>query len=308
MTSPGANLSRLVLALQNKPRMSNKNILHILTECVGNLDEDIDNHARLMSEDMGRPLVNLDWRYADDILDANQELGITTFSFADQHYPMFLKAVKNPPALLHVRGNANVLADLPGVAVVGTREVTKNGAEIARRLGRFLGEQGWVVVSGLAIGVDAAAHEGTLNGGGRTIAVLASGLDNPSPKKNELLAYDILDNDGAWMSEQPIGEPARRQNFVPRNRIQVGLSAGSIIVEAEERSGSISQANFCIEIGRPLFAVMPEDEENSLGLRSSGTEFLVRERGAIPIRSRSDYGELQEVLDKSKLRIRDCQL
>lgn len=297
MTSRHHQLVRLALALQNKPRMANKKIIRILQHAGGGK---IPIEAAI---EAGRPIVADDWDFADKILDANERLEIASYTFIDPLYPVYLKGVKDPPAIIHVRGNLRLLHDLPGIAVVGTRNVTENGREIARRLGKYFGENGWVVVSGLALGVDAAAHQGTLEGNGRTIAVLAGGLDKPHPKRNAQLAEEILENCGAWISEQPVGEPPRRQHFVPRNRIQVGLSAGSIIVEAEEKSGSISQANFCVEIGRPLFAVMPQDERNFLGLRCSGTSFLVRKRGAISIRSKSDYELVLRELERSKEQI-----
>ena len=294
MTNRRYQLVRLALALQNKPRMANKRIIQTLQHAS---DEQAAIEAAI---DAGRPIVADDWAFADQILDTNERLGIVSYTFLDPSYPVYLKDVKDPPAMIHIRGNPRVLQSLPGIAVVGTRNVTENGREIARRLGQFLGENNWVVVSGLALGIDAAAHRGTLDGKGKTIAVLAGGLDKPNPRKNEELAEEILERSGAWVSEHPVGEPPRRQHFVPRNRIQVGLSAGSIIVEAEEKSGSISQANFCVEIGRPLFAVMPQDDRNTLGLRCNGTSFLVRKKGAIAIRSKSDYDQVLKVLERSK--------
>lgn len=287
-------LARLALALQNKPRVSNDKIIRVLRSA-DSKDSALDAAAHT-----ARPIVPQDWKIADSVLAANERLGITSCSFVDPQYPLFLKDVKDPPALIHLRGNVEILNDLPGVAVVGTRNASENGREIARRLGRYFAEHGWIVVSGLALGVDAAAHEGALDGKGKTIAVLAGGLDKASPKRNEQLADDILGSGGAWISEQPVGEPPQRQHFVPRNRIQVGLSAGSIIVEAEERSGSISQANFCVEIGRPLFAVMPLDDRNLLGLRYSGAAFLVRKKGAIAIRSKGDYDRVVEILKSAR--------
>jgi len=293
---------RTAIALQNKPTMKNRSIVGVLRYA---RDEQsaMDGAARA-----GRPIVANDWRFADEVMAGNERLGIESYTFFDSLYPGFLKEVNDAPAIIHSRGDHSLMGNLPGVAVVGTRKASDNGAEIARRLGQFLAEQGWVVVSGLALGVDAAAHRGALDGDGQTVAVLASGLDKATPKKNEALAMEILERRGAWISEQPLGVPALRHHFVPRNRIQVGLSAGSIIVEAEERSGSISQANFCIEIGRPLFAVMPENDRNELGLNCSGTSFLVREKGAYPIRTRADYGQMQTILDAYKLRLRGQRL
>ncbi|MHB8405295.1 MAG: DNA-processing protein DprA [Gammaproteobacteria bacterium] len=243
------------------------------------------------------------WNRAEDIQDRSHNLGITIVSFVDTEYPKCLRIIPDPPPILHVRGTPEVLARVPGVAVVGTREASKIGLKIAERLGRFLSEYGWIVVSGLAIGIDQAAHKGCMEGRSPTIAVLANGLHKASPKSNESLAMKILESGGAWISEHPIGVEPRKHMFVPRNRIQTGLSAASVIVEAGLHSGSTSQARFCLEQGRPLFAVVPETAENSLKLHAEGTSYLVIRKRALPIRNRKDYTELLNMLDISKTKI-----
>jgi len=236
--------------------------------------------------------VNDEWSSAEKQIEKTINSGIQPISFFDDIYPFYLKITKNPPPILYLKGNLDILNDLPGVAIVGSRKATEKGAEIARRIAHYMASMGWSVISGLALGIDAAAHLGTLQANGKTIAVLAHGLHVANPKKNEKLGFEILEKGGAWVSEHPVGVPPKREYFVPRNRIQVGLSAGSVIVESDIKSGSMTQANFCLEQNRRLFAVVPENDTNKLGLLCDGTQMLVRDRGAIPLRTKEDYPTL----------------
>jgi DNA processing protein len=226
----------------------------------------------------------------------NQNIHI--LDVASKSYPKHLRAIKDAPPMLFVKGSLNSIASTPGVAVVGARESTKSGAEISRRISKFLSENSWVIVSGLARGVDAAAHTGCIEGGSPTIAVLASGLHEATPKQNSKLAQDILSNGGSWVSEHPLGVPPLKNHFVPRNRIQMGLSAGSIIVEAGLKSGSMTQARLCRSQNRALFSVVPITPENPLGLNCEGTVSIVEDPnfGATPIRSKADYPRVLEIL------------
>ena len=236
------------------------------------------------------------WNEAMLIIDKNDSLGIKSLAINSAEYPKYLRNIDNPPAVLHVRGNLDCFNRLPGVAVVGTRKVTPNGEKIAYRISAFLAEKGWAVVSGLALGVDASAHKGALSvaGQGNTIAVLAHGLERAKPVANSSIGEEILERGGVWVSEHPVNTPAKPAYFVERNRIQLGLSVGSIIVEAEPKSGSITQAKFCIKQRRPLFAVIPEDQSNRLNLLSKGTELLVNEMGAYPLKTKEDYPKVLE--------------
>lgn len=247
-------------------------------------------------------IARVDWDKAKLDIDNNHSLGIKLIGYKDSAYPPYLKAIKDAPPILFVRGNQDVLKKLPGIAIVGARDATVNGLEIARRLAKYCVENDWVVVSGLALGIDAAAHSGALKGGGKTIAVLAGGLEKATPIANARLAQDILGNGGAWVSEHSVGIPPKKHHFVPRNRIQIGLSVGSIIVEAKPRSGSFSQAKFCVGNNRVLFAVTPETSMNPLKLNSEGTLEMVNELGAVAVKTKSDYPSMiQSMLDKRAL-------
>ncbi len=260
---------------------------------------------RLAVESIGRIDLFPDekaWNYALNVDEQNTFYSIKSYSIVSDGYPKHLKAIDNAPNVLHVRGSLDILQDINGVAVVGARKISKAGTVIAHRIASQAVERGWVVVSGLALGVDAAAHKGALSAGksGATIAVLAHGLEKAKPTTNAALGDDILANGGAWVSEHAVGTPARPAQFVARNRIQLGLSVGSIIVEAEEQSGSITQAKFCLQQKRPLFAVVPETPENRLGLVCTGTQMLVDRLGANPIRNRGDYPAMFERFERQK--------
>ena len=227
------------------------------------------------------------------------EADVAAIPITSEEYPAHLRAIEDAPPVIYVRGSRQILSGPPGVSVVGTRKASPNGLRIAERISSYFAERGWVIVSGLALGIDTAAHRGALNVAGGTIAVLAHGLHQASPKANTHLANDILTSGGVWLSEHPLNVPALPEQFVHRNRIQIGLSAGSIIVEGEERSGTMTQAEFCIRNKRHLFAVFPENADG-LRLVSKGPLILINKRGATPLRSRDDYESAARLMEAKR--------
>src|SRR5690554_5207149 len=236
-----------------------------------------------------------DVKYVLELTENNTRSNIHMYSIDDPDYPECLRLIHDAPPVIHIKGDKSVFKKVPGVAIVGARKATINGKKITSRIASYLAERNWVIVSGLALGVDTAAHEGALQAGGATIAVLAGGLDKATPKSNEKLADMILEYSGAWVSEHPYGTPPKKTHFVPRNRIQIGLSAGSIITEAELKSWSMAQANFCIKNNRPLFVVLAESKSNKLGLLCEGT-LMLNGKGAVAIRNKNDYPNLERLL------------
>lgn len=232
-----------------------------------------------------------DWNKALKIVHESEQYQIAILPISSHFYPKYLRAIDDSPNLIHLRGDLSCLQNLPGVSVVGTRQITENGKKIAYRIANVLAKNGFVVVSGLALGVDAIAHEGALDSGKShsTIAVLAHGLEHAKPVANKVLAQRILENGGLWISEHHVGVPPQPSQFVARNRIQLGLSVGSVIIEADLKSGSVTQARFCVKQKRPLFAVIPQDNSNPLGLLSAGTEMMVSDMGAYPLKTKDDY-------------------
>lgn len=172
----------------------------------------------------------------------------------DNSYPRLLKEIHSPPLVLYVKGKM-LTDDEFAVAVVGSRFASVYGVSTAQRLGYELASSGVVVVSGLAKGIDSAAHKGALKAHGRTIAVLGNGLKNVYPPENKGLAEEIAENGGAVISEFPMAAPPLSRNFPQRNRIISGLSLGVVVVEAAKNSGALITADFALEQDREVFAV-----------------------------------------------------
>lgn len=191
---------------------------------------------------------------AADILAQSGRAGMTVVALGDDGYPPALARIDDAPAVLFCRGDL-AAASCSAVAVVGAREPSDYGRRSARRMGTVLAEAGFVVVSGLALGCDGEAHEGCLDGGGRTVAVLAHGLDRIYPPAHAGLAERIVGGGGALVSEYPPGAAPQARTFVARNRIQSGLSAGVVVVETTRDGGTMHTARFAIAQGRPLACV-----------------------------------------------------
>lgn len=196
-------------------------------------------------------------------LDMLVRMGIRVITFLDTAYPSILKKIYDPPPLLYVRGSLEPV-DARAVAIVGSRRASAYGRRVAESLAADLARAGVTVVSGLARGIDSAAHCGALKGGGRTIAVLGSGADIIYPPENRGLAREI-EASGAVISELPLGTPPLSGNFPGRNRIISGLSLGVVVVEAGERSGSLHTVDYALEQGRDVFAV-PGSIQNPLAV------------------------------------------
>jgi DNA processing protein len=180
--------------------------------------------------------------------------GVQLVSIEDAAYPARLKQIYDPPIVLYVRGAIDILAQ-PGIAVIGTRHPTPYGSGMAERLSIDLAARGLVIQSGMARGVDTAAHRGAINAKGKTIAVFGTGVDVPYPKKNTRLSEQIIALGGSLISEFPLGTFAAPQNFPIRNRIISGMSMGVLVVEAAEYSGTRITARCALEQNREVFAV-----------------------------------------------------
>ncbi len=172
----------------------------------------------------------------------------------DAQYPPLLRQIAHPPHLLYVYGETDLTDRFP-VAVVGTRRASAYGLTHTREIAAELAQTGVCVVSGLALGIDAAAHTGALDGGGRTVAVLGSALDKPYPQENEPLMRRILETGGSVVSEYAPGTPPSRYSFLQRNRIIAGMCLGTLVTEGPRRSGALNTATRTLENGREVFAL-----------------------------------------------------
>jgi DNA processing protein len=217
--------------------------------------------------------------------------GIDILTWEDDLYPSRLKEIDQPPPVLYLRGKLTT-EDAWAVAVVGTRRVSAYGRQVADELGTYLASNGVTVVSGLARGVDAIAHQSALKAGGRTIAVLGCGVDRIYPPEHAQLAAKIIAN-GALVSDYAPGTPPDASNFPPRNRIISGFSMATVVVEAGETSGALITAQFAVDQGREVFAV----PGNILAPQSKGTNRLISQ-GAHPLLSVQD---LLDVLNLTRV-------
>lgn len=172
----------------------------------------------------------------------------------DAQYPPLLRQIAHPPHLLYVYGETDLTDRFP-VAVVGTRRASAYGLTHTREIAAELAQTGVCVASGLALGIDAAAHTGALDGGGRTVAVLGSALDKPYPQENEPLMRRILESGGSVVSEYAPGTPPSRYSFLQRNRIIAGMCLGTLVTEGPRRSGALNTATRTLENGREVFAL-----------------------------------------------------
>ena len=209
-------------------------------------------------------------------IDAVKKLGGDVLLLDDGVYPASLREIYDPPIVLYVKGAWADCLDRPCIGVVGSRRCSTYGQNAAIMLARDLAERGVTVVSGFARGIDAAAHRGALEAGGRTVAVLGTGIDEVYPRDHKKLAAEILEHGGALVSQFPLGTPPVSENFPYRNRIISGLSLGVVVVEAAENSGSLITARLAMEQNREVFAV----PGNITSRNSFGTNYLIKGAGA----------------------------
>jgi DNA processing protein len=212
-----------------------------------------------------------DWVEVDNEVDRACAAGITLIPFSDERYPARLRTIADPPPLLYVKGEM-IERDDKAVAIVGSRSASDYGRRVARDLARGLASMGFTVVSGMARGIDGMAHEAAMNRGGRTLAVLGSGVERAYPAEHEQL-YQRISENGAVISELPIGTRPMAFNFPARNRLISGLSLGVVVVEATEKSGSLITASLAVDQGREVFAVPGEVGAS----RSRGSHRLIRQ-------------------------------
>jgi DNA processing protein len=208
----------------------------------------------------------------DQELEGLKKLGASVVTISDQQYPALLREIYDPPIVLYCLGNLARAASQPAVAIVGSRRCSTYGKSASEMLSRELARRGVTVVSGLARGIDSAAHRGALDGGGSTVAVMGTGLDSVYPKENRRLADQIVSR-GALLTEFPLGTPPLSQNFPFRNRVISGIALGVMIVEGAERSGSLITARMAYEQGREVYAV----PGNITSSKSFGPNYLIKD-------------------------------
>ncbi|HSP06131.1 MAG TPA: DNA-processing protein DprA, partial [Acidobacteriota bacterium] len=251
-----------------------------LLRAFGNAEEvfrqtemDLASKAGIRSE-LAYRILQWDIRQTEKELERARNSGIRVLSLTDDSYPSLLRMIPDPPLVLYVRGDLE--PNEPCVAMVGSRKATPYGLNVTQLFSKDLAAAGVTIVSGLARGIDAAAHNAALNAGGRTLAVLGSGVDIIYPAEHRNLA-DRIAAGGAVLSEYPLGTPPNRENFPIRNRIISGLCAAVVIVEASMKSGSLITARMAMEQGREVLAVPGSVFNES----SQGCHALIRDGAAL---------------------------
>jgi len=230
-----------------------------------------DGPEAILCEPVLKYLRQPDWHAVEKDLAWLHQDGNHILTLQDPLYPPLLREIPDPPPILFVTGNVELLTSLQ-FAMVGSRNPSPNGIETAHEFAADLCRHGLIITSGLALGIDAAAHTGALDNDGATLAVMGTGPDQVYPARHRQLAQRIAEN-GAMLTEFPIGTPPLAENFPRRNRIISGLSVGTLVVEAAQRSGSLITARMALEQGREVFAV-PGSIHNPL---ARGCHMLIRQ-------------------------------
>jgi len=244
-------------------------------------------NAILDSKDTDSAKADIDW------LEASEKHHIITIECNE--YPALLKQISDPPSLLYVHGNLSIIND-PQLAIVGSRNPTQGGITCAYEFSKHIAQTGLCITSGLALGIDGMAHKGALDSNAPTIAVIATGIDRVYPAKHRELAHKIVET-GAIISEFPIGTHPDSRNFPRRNRIISGLSYGTLVVEAAQRSGSLITARLAGEQNREVFAI-PGSIHNPL---ARGCHQLIRQGAKLVETAQDIMEEMASVIDIDSL-------
>lgn len=264
--------AELVLTLSLLPRVGRKALIKVLRQ-TPIPDPTVQHHLEFsdlvvsvgeLDRSNIRPLQTIpvsDLRAAFEkasiILSTCVRENVLVVAYSDPDFPPLLRSIPDPPALLFIKGDPLTLTSLDGVAIIGTRTPSSHGQKAARQIGARLGEQDRVVVSGLAEGIDTAAHLGCLDAGGRTVAVLAHGHAMIYPRVNTSLAHRIVENCGCLVSEYPPDVGPARHTFIDRDRLQSGLSCAVLVIETGVKGGTMHTVQYCRDQKRVLWALAP---------------------------------------------------
>ncbi len=243
------------------------------------------------------------WKKSQDILEQSKQRNIQIISKESAYYPKALLQISDPPALLHILGNIEAL-NKNCIAIVGTRHPTEYGIGMARKISEIFAKKDYVIASGLAEGIDTAAHQGALDVGGLTIAVVGHGLDKIYPAKNKELAEAIIKNKGALVSEYPYGTKISREHLIMRDRIQSGLSQGVFVIETGIKGGTMHTVNFCKKQKRALiFLQHPVKNENTAG----NAHLILKKQADIVFKTDEDIEIINTELNRVRNRILHSQ-
>ena len=242
----------------------------------------LDKYSNIFSDSIS---LNKALEKAKDIIDLSKKNKIKIASINNKKYPSNLKAINNPPVIIYYKGRGFYKVHKKSVGCVGTRSITNFGIGAVESIVPKLVDEGFTIISGLADGVDTLSHKKCLENNGRTIAVLAHGLDMIYPKANENLANEIIENKGLLVSEYPIGTKPDKFRFVERNRLISGFSKGVVVFETKEKSGTMHTVNYASEQSKPIFCPVPQQpSETTYALIK-----LIKNKTAIPIPYKNSF-------------------
>jgi len=235
---------------------------------------------------------------AKRIIEASEAAGIGYICYWDEEFPESLRQTINeegkvdPPLILWYRGDLSI-TQLPGFAVIGTREATPEGMAGGEYLASEFAKRGFNIISGLAVGCDTTGHRGALKAGGKTTAILANGLDHNSiyPPENQDLAEEIVENGGLLLSEYRIGSIVNRYNLVARDRLQAGLASATLVVQTGERGGTMHAATTTLKANKPLYVMLFKDDVTNKNEKCLGNALLVK-KGAKYIKGNDNFDEI----------------
>ncbi len=222
---------------------------------------------------------------ANEIIDKNRQLGIKMIIFKSKYYPKLLTQIDDPPAIIYIKGANINKDDMKSIACVGTRTPSEFGIRATNSIVASLTKEEFTIVSGLAIGIDMYAHKACIENNGRTIAVLAHGLDTIYPKENTILAEEIISKGGTLLSEYPVGTKPDKFRFVARNRIVSGLAEGLLVIESKEKSGTMHTVNYAINQKKKIFSPIPIKKD----FQNMGILKLLETNKAIGIKNKENY-------------------
>lgn len=297
--------NKIVLAIMQLKNISRKTILKSFLlkpnmECtvetiakVLNKASIVDSKIKGFSESQIQEAIDK----ADGIIKNCEKNDIKIITYLDKIYPEKLRTILDPPTVLYYKGDISYLNELYSVAIIGTREPTEYGMKIAKNLGESFGKRNYVVVSGLAKGCDSGGHEGCLAVDGRTVAVMAGGLDKIYPAKNKELAQRILEGGGALISEYPPYTNTFKNYFVERDRLQSGLSDGVLVVETGEKGGTLHTVQYSIDYKRILACYKHPDKYLSEE-KTFGNQKLIREGKAMSVSNDTELNDFRNKMEK----------
>ncbi|MCH5259714.1 MAG: DNA-processing protein DprA [Lachnospiraceae bacterium] len=230
------------------------------------------------------------------IVDQSNELGIRIISYLDKDFPTKLRKINDPPAVIYALGNIECLNE-KAIAVIGTREPIEYGVKIAERLGYVLGRDGYTVVSGLAHGCDKHGHLGCLQANGKTVAVMARGLDKVYPAEHKELAQAIIESNGCLISEYPVDSKPFKNCFIERDRLQSGLSEGLIVVETDVKGGTWHTIEYAKEYGRRI-GCYKHPSKYEFEKKTKGNQILLQQEDTVGIEDTDDLLEYKKLIDQ----------